>query len=62
MFHTGKANEAIEMHLAAKRAFDKLGVKKLPSVAQLNAEFSELSTQRKAQYETYKTARKEMLK
>ena len=51
----------IEMHLAAKRAFDELGVKKLPSVAQLNAEFSELSAQRKAQYETYKTARKEML-
>jgi len=54
-------HEDIEMHLAAKRAFDDLGVKKLPSVAQLNVEFSELSTQRKAQYETYKTARKEML-
>jgi hypothetical protein len=51
----------IEMHLAAKRAFDELGVKKLPSVAQLNAEFSELSAQRKAQYETYKTARTKML-
>lgn len=33
----------IEMHLAAKRAFDELGVKKLPSLAQLNTEFSELS-------------------
>ena len=54
-------HEDIEMHLAAKRAFDELGVKKLPSVAQLNAEFSELSTQRKAQYETYKTARTKML-
>lgn len=53
--------EYIEMHLAAKRAFDELGVKKLPSVAHLNAEFSELSAQRKAQYETYKAARTKML-
>ena len=50
----------IEMHLAAKRAFDELGVKKLPSVAQLNAEFLELSTQRKAQYEDYRKAKPEM--
>ena len=54
-------HEDIEMHLAAKRAVDELGVKRLPSVAQLNAEFSELSTQRKSQYENYKTAKKEML-
>lgn len=26
----------IEMHLAAKRTFDELGVKKFPSLAQLN--------------------------
>ncbi len=51
----------IEMHLAAKHAFDELGVKKLPSVAQLNAEFSELSTQRKVQYEDYRKAKTEML-
>ena len=50
----------IEMHLAAKRVFDELGVKKLPSVAQLNAEFLELSTQRKAQYEDYRKAKPEM--
>lgn len=49
------------MHLAAKRAFDELGVKKLPSVAQLNAEFSELSAQRKAQYENYRKAKTDML-
>ena len=51
----------IEMHLAAKRAFDELGVKKLPSLAQLNTEFSELSAQRKAQYEDYRKAKTNML-
>lgn len=51
----------IEMHLAAKRAFDELGVKKLPSLAQLNAEFLELSAQRKAQYEDYRKAKNNML-
>lgn len=51
----------IEMHLAAKRAFDELGVKKLPSIAQLNAEFTELSAQRKAQYEDYRKAKANML-
>lgn len=51
----------IEMHLAAKRAFDELGVKKLPSLAQLNTEFSELSAQRKAQYEDYRKAKTDML-
>jgi hypothetical protein len=51
----------IEMHLAAKRAFDELGVRKLSSIAQLNAEFSELSTQRKVQYEDYRKAKIDML-
>ncbi|HCR44328.1 MAG TPA: hypothetical protein DIV41_07070, partial [Ruminococcaceae bacterium] len=51
----------IQIHLAAKRAFDELGVKKLPSISQLNAEFSELSTQRKAQYEDYRKAKTDML-
>ncbi|MEA4946987.1 MAG: relaxase/mobilization nuclease domain-containing protein [Oscillospiraceae bacterium] len=53
--------EDIEMHLAAKRAFNELGVKKLPSLAQLNAEFLELSAQRKAQYEDYRKAKIDML-
>lgn len=51
----------IELHLTAKRAFDEMGVKKLPTVAQLNAEFLELSEQRKAQYEDYRKAKTEML-
>lgn len=49
------------MHEAAKRAFDKLGGAKIPTVAQIQTEFSVLLTEKKELYETYKAARKEMI-
>lgn len=56
------ANTGLETVVGtAAAAFDELGVKKLPSVAQPNAEFSELSAQRKAQYEDYCKAKTNMI-
>lgn len=46
---------------AAKKAFDKLGGAKIPTVAQIQAEFSGLLAEKKGLYETYKAARKEMI-
>ena len=57
-FHT--AHEAdLLLHEAAKRAFDAQGVKKLPTVKVLQAEYTELLTKKKAAYEDYKRLRKE---
>ena len=52
--------EEITLHKAAKAAFDETGLKKLPKVKALNAEYSELLTQKKAAYPDYRKARKEM--
>lgn len=54
------AHEAdLLLHEAAKRAFDAQGVKKLPTVKVLQAEYTELLTKKKAAYEDYKRLRKE---
>lgn len=54
------AHEAeILLHEAAKRAFDAQGVKKLPTVKILQAEYTELLTKKKAAYEDYKRLRQE---
>ena len=50
----------IIIHKAAKKAFDELGLKKLPTVKSLNAEYAELLAQKKAAYAEYNTAKKEM--
>ena len=42
--------EEITLHKAAKAAFDETGLKKLPKVKALNAEYSDLLTQKKAAY------------
>ena len=52
--------EAIELHRAAKAAFDEAGLQKLPKVKELDAEFAELLTKKKAAYPDYRKARNEM--
>ena len=52
--------EEITLHKAAKAAFDEAGLQKLPKVKELDAEFAELLTQKKAAYPEYRKARDEM--
>ena len=52
--------EKITLHKAAKAAFDEAGLQKLPKVKELDAEFSELLTQKKAAYPDYRKARNKM--
>ena len=47
------------LHEAAKRAFDAQGVRKLPTVKVLQAEYTDLLAKKKAAYEDYKRLRKE---
>ncbi len=50
----------ILLRKAAKKAFDDLGVKKLPTVKSLQAEYASLLTEKKAAYAEYRDARDEM--
>ncbi len=50
----------IILHKAAKKAFDELELKKLPTVKSLNEEFSALLTEKKAAYADYHKAQNEM--
>ena len=59
-YRTAHADE-IEKHEAAKAAFDALGKKPLPKAAQLSEEYAALLAEKKACYEEYKAARKEMI-
>ena len=52
--------EEITLHKAAKAAFDEAGLQKLPKVKELDAEFVELLTKKKAAYPDYRKARNEM--
>ena len=52
--------EEITLHKAAKAAFDEAGMQKLPKVKELDAEFAELLTKKKAAYPDYRNARNEM--
>jgi len=51
---------ALLLHKAAKKAFDDLGLRKLPTVKSLQAEYSRLLTEKKAAYGEYRRAREEM--
>lgn len=51
--------EEITLHKAAKQAFDELGVKKIPKVKELSAEYAELLTAKKAAYAEYRKIRDE---
>lgn len=50
----------ILLHKVAKRAFDELGVKKLPTVKSLQIEYAALLAEKKAAYVDYRKARDEM--
>ena len=50
----------ILLHQAAKEFFDKHGLKKLPKMKDLNAEYAELLKQKKEVYPEYSKAREEM--
>ena len=52
--------EEITLHKAAKAAFDEAGLQKLPKVKELDVEFAELLTKKKAAYPDYRKARNEM--
>ena len=50
----------IILHKAAKKAFDEMGMKKLPTVKSLQEEYSKLLTEKKAAYIEYRSTRDEM--
>ena len=52
--------ESITIHKAAKDAFNKLGVKKLPRVKGLSAEYAQVLAAKKAAFPEYRKARKQM--
>ena len=52
--------EEIELHKAAKAAFDEADLKKLPKVKDLNVEYFELLSQKKSAYPEYRKAKEEM--
>ena len=52
--------EEILLHHAAKNAFDDMGVKKLPKVKELQAEYARLLEEKKKTYAEYRRSREEM--
>lgn len=50
----------IQIHKAAKAAFDKMKDKKIPKVKELNEEFQALLSKKRKLYEDYRNARKDM--
>ena len=51
--------EELTLHKAAKQAFDELGVRKIPKVKELSAEYAEILSGKKAAYADYRKARDE---
>ena len=51
----------IAQHEAAKKAFDALGGKPIPKVAQLSEQYAALLAEKQAQYAEYKALRQEMI-
>ena len=56
----GEHEEDILLHQAAKNAFDELGMKKLPKVKALQAEYAKLLEEKKKTYAEYRRSREEM--
>ena len=52
--------EEITLHKAAKDAFDQQKAEKLPTIRELNEEYSRVLTQKKSDYAEYRKAKKEM--
>lgn len=55
-----KYESEILLHQAAKNYFDSLGMKKLPTVKELQAEYATLLAEKKSAYADYRKARDEM--
>lgn len=51
----------IAQYKAAKKAFDSLGGKPIPKVAQLSQEYAELLSEKQKGYEEYRAARQDMI-
>ena len=51
----------ITQHEAAKKAFDKLGGKPIPKVAQLSEQYAALLAEKQERYAEYKTLRQDMI-
>ena len=51
--------EEITLHKAAKQAFDELGVRKIPKVKELSAEYAELLAEKKKTYAEYRKTKDE---
>ena len=58
-FKTEHESEIL-LHQTAKKAFDELGLKKLPTVKSLQAEYAALLAEKKSAYADYRRARDEM--
>lgn len=56
-----KHEQDITIHKAAKKAFDELGLKKLPTVKTLQTEYATLDAEKKKLYQGYRPAREEMI-
>ena len=52
--------EEIQLHKAAKDAFNQLGVTKVPKVKDLNEEFHQLLTEKKKNYAEYRQVKKDL--
>ena len=50
----------ILLHKAAKKTFDDLGLKKLPTIKSLQAEYNQLLTQKRKDRTEYRSSRQEM--
>ena len=57
----GKYGAEIAQHEAAKKAFDTLGGKPIPKVAQLSEQYAALLAEKQEQYAEYQAARQDML-
>ena len=58
--HLAEHEGDILLHKAAKKAFDEMGVKKLPSVKSLQEEYAKLLSEKKAAYAEYRRSCDEM--
>ena len=52
--------QEITLHKAAKDAFDQLGVKKIPRIAELNEEYTRLAKEKNTEYAEYRKERDRM--
>ena len=51
--------EEITLHKAAKKAFDELGIARIPKVKELSAEYAEILTSKKQAYTEFRKVRDE---